>query len=107
MPNVAACARTTMSLFQKARSSTATSETAMETDPQSYSGELSAELDKLIDSDDLGSNLEADNRSEDDGCDECVTSDAIVSRRMVALPLLCSLHFRWLYHGSGPGILVR
>ena len=67
-----------LKLFEKARStSAATSQTAVEADSQSHSGELSAELDKFTDSDDLASdqNLTMElmmMTADDDNCDESV-----------------------------------
>lgn len=62
-----------LKLFEKAIStSAATSQAAVEADSQSHSGELSAELDKFTDSNDLGSELEPDNRSDDNDCDKGV-----------------------------------
>ena len=59
-----------LKLFQKARStSAATSESAVEADLQSQYGELS---DELTDSDDLGRDIEPNNESDDDGCNESV-----------------------------------
>ena len=64
-----------LKLLQKARSKSAgTSEKAVDADPQSDSGELSA--DKFpTDSDDLGSELEPEKGTSGSDDDECATSN--------------------------------